>query len=116
MLSLRCCEGFSLVVERGGYSPGEGRGFLTAMASLAVEHGLQDLWAQSFWLPGSAVMVLGLSCSEACGIILDEGCNPCPLHWRADSLPVSHQGSLVLGISDLRLDEEGLRLSQLASL
>ena len=101
MLSLHCCEGFSLVVEGGSYSPGEGRGFLAAVASLVVEHRLQGLRAQSFWLPGSVVMVLGLSCSEACGIILDQGWNPCPLHWRADSLPLSHQGSLVLGISDL---------------
>ena len=27
----------------------------------------------------------GLSCSEACGIFLDQGSNPCPLHWQADS-------------------------------
>ena len=26
-----------------------------------------------------------LSCSAAYGIFLDHGCNPCPLHWQADS-------------------------------
>ena len=38
-------------------------------------------------------MVHGLGCSEACGIFLDEGLNPCFLHWQVDSSPLSHQGS-----------------------
>ena len=25
--------------------------------------------------------------------LLDQGSNPCPVHWRADSLPLGHQGS-----------------------
>ena len=29
----------------------------------------------------------------ACGIFLDQGSNPCPLHWQEDSLPLSYQGS-----------------------
>ena len=29
------------------------------------------------------------------GIFLDQGFNLCPLHWQADSLPLSHQESLV---------------------
>ena len=28
-----------------------------------------------------------------CGICPDQGSNPCLLHWQADSLPLSHQGS-----------------------
>ena len=28
---------------------------------------------------GSVVVALGLSCSETCGIFLDQGLNPCPL-------------------------------------
>ena len=35
----------------------------------------------------------GLSCSAACGIFPDQGSNPCPLHWQADSQPLRHQGS-----------------------
>ena len=35
-----------------------------------------------------------LSCSMTCGIFLDQGLNPCLLHWQAASLPLSHQGSL----------------------
>ena len=38
-------------------------------------------------------MAKGLSCSAACGILLDEGLNPYFQHWQADSLPLSHQGS-----------------------
>ena len=45
---------------------------------------------------GSEVVVLGLSCSAACGIFPDQGSNPCPLHWQVDSLPLSHQGSLLV--------------------
>ena len=40
-------------------------------------------------------MVHGLSCSEACGVFPDQGSNPRLLHWQADSLPLSHQGSPV---------------------
>ena len=42
---------------------------------------------------GSVVVAHGLSCSAACGIFLDQGSNPCPLHWQADSQPLRHQGS-----------------------
>ncbi|XP_049551966.1 cytochrome c oxidase subunit 7A-related protein, mitochondrial isoform X5 [Orcinus orca] len=31
--------------------------------------------------------------SAACGILLDRGTNPCPLHRQADSQPLRHQGS-----------------------
>ena len=34
-----------------------------------------------------------LSCPTACGLFLDQGLNPCPLHWQMDSLPWSYQGS-----------------------
>ena len=42
---------------------------------------------------GSVVVAHGPSCSAACGIFPDQGLNPCPLHWQADSQPLSHQGS-----------------------
>ena len=42
---------------------------------------------------GSAVVAHGPSCSAACGIFPDQGSNPCPLHWQADSQPLRHQGS-----------------------
>ena len=58
---------------------------LTAVASLVSEHGR--------WDTGSVVEVDRLSCSTACGVIPDQGSNPCLLRWQADSLPLSPQGS-----------------------
>ena len=42
---------------------------------------------------GSVAVVHGPSCSAACGILPDQGSNPCPLHWQADSQPLRRQGS-----------------------
>ena len=42
----------------------------------------------------SVVVVHRLSCSAACGILPNQGSNPCPLHWQADSQPLHHEGSL----------------------
>ena len=39
---------------------------------------------------GSVVVAYGPSCSAACGILPDQGSNPCPLHWQADSQPLRH--------------------------
>ena len=40
------------------------------------------------------VVAPGLSCSMACKVFLDQGLNPYLLHWQADSLQLSHQGTL----------------------
>ena len=96
-LGLRCCtRAFSSCDERGLL-------FvvlcvlLIAVASLAVEHGLQARGLQQLCRvdsvvvacelqsAGSVVVVHRLSCSTACGIFPDQGSNPCPLHWQADS-------------------------------
>ena len=42
---------------------------------------------------GSVIVAHRPSCSMACGILPDQGSNPCPLHWQADSQPLRHQGS-----------------------
>ena len=42
---------------------------------------------------GSVVVAHGPSFSASCGIFPDQGSNPCPLHWQADSQPLCHQGS-----------------------
>ena len=41
----------------------------------------------------SFIAARGLSCPEGCGIFLEHGLNPCPLHWQADSCALHHQGS-----------------------
>ena len=45
---------------------------------------------------GSVVVAHGTSHSAACGIFPNQGSNPCPLHWQADSQPLRHQGSPIL--------------------
>ena len=80
MLGLLCCVGSSLVAAIGGSSS-----LLCAGFSLRRPF--------SLWSMGSVVVAYRLSCSTACGIFLDQGSNPCLLHWQADSLPPSHQGS-----------------------
>ena len=84
------CTGFSLwwlliavASHCGGFSCCRARA-LGTWASVVVAHGLQST--------GSVVVVHGLSCSAACGIFPDQGSNPCPLHWQADSQPLRHQG------------------------
>ena len=72
------CGGFSCCGARA----------LAARASVVVARGLQSA--------GSVVVEHGLSCSVACGIFPDQGLNPYPLHWQADSLPLRHQGSPVV--------------------
>ena len=51
------------------------------------------LWSTGSRRAGSAIVAHGPSCSAACGILPDQGLNPCPLHWQADSQPLIHQGS-----------------------
>ena len=41
---------------------------------------------------GLVVVEHRLSCCMSCGIFSDQGLNPCPLHWQADSNPLIHQG------------------------
>ena len=67
---------------------------------------------------------MAFHCSMACGIAPDQGSNPCPLHWQADSYPLYHQGSLlsishsfqVLGRSFLNCTPAGLSLELQAHL
>ena len=51
------------------------------VAFLVAKHGLGSCGA---WL----------RCSAACAIFPDQGLNPYLLHWQADSLQLSHQGTL----------------------
>ena len=87
----------SLVLVSGGYSLAAVHRLLTRVASPVEEHrlfvgGLQYLASRelSFVVPrlqstDLEVVAHGLSCSEACGIFLDQGWNPCSLHWQVDS-------------------------------
>ena len=77
VLGLCCCaQGFSSCRERGLLFIVVRR-LLIAVASCC---GARVLGTRA-----SVVVVHGLSCSTVCGIFLDQGSNPCPLHWQADS-------------------------------
>ena len=84
------CNGLSLVAGSEGYSLFPMHRLLTVVASLAAEHGL---WgsrtpvdsAHKLWSRGSVVVAHSHSCPVACGIFPDQGWNPGPLHWQADS-------------------------------
>ena len=102
VLGLCCCMAVSLVsVSRRG-SLVVVRGLLIVVASLVAE--LWLLGGQTsvvvfpgLWSTGLILVAHGLSCSLACGIFPDQGLNLCLLHWQADALSLSHQGSPILG-------------------
>ena len=50
---------------------------------------------------GSVVVEHRLSCSMACTVFLDQGSNPCPLHWQVDFYPLYQQGGPVLFIFEI---------------
>ena len=98
--SIRCSAGAFLVLQWAdvGYSLIVVCRLLIALASLVMEHGLCGARASvvAAWglqSTGSVAVAHGVSCPTACGIFLDQGSNSCLLHWQADSLPLSHQGS-----------------------
>ena len=85
VLGLRfCARAFSSCGKRGPLFTAV-RGPLTIAASPVAEHRLQTRRLSN--------MTHGPSRSAACGILPDQGSNPCPLHWQADSQPLRHQGS-----------------------
>ena len=77
--------GLSLVVGSGGFSLTAVCWLPVVVASLVVEPGSRAR--------ASVVAVRGLSCHVACGILLDQGLNPLPLHWLVESYPLCHQRS-----------------------
>ena len=94
-LSLCCCVQ-ALCFSEWGLLSSVVPSLLIAVASLAVEHGLQVYSLQQLRRMGSVVVAHGLSCPAACGILLDQGSNSYPLHWQAGSYPLDHQKALWL--------------------
>ena len=78
-------RGLSPVAASGGHSS-------SRCAGLSLSRPLL-LWSTGSRCAGSVIVAHGPSCSAACGIFPDQGLNPCPLHWQADSQPLCHQGS-----------------------
>ena len=78
-------RGLSLVTASGGHSSSRGAGLSLSRPLL--------LRSTSSRRAGSVIVAHGPSCFVACGIFPDQGSNPSPLHWQADSQPLRHQGS-----------------------
>ena len=78
-------RGLSLVTASGGHSS-------SRCAGLSLSRPL-PLRGTGSRRAGSVVVAHGPRCSAACGIFPDQGSNPCPLPWQADSQPLRHQGS-----------------------
>ena len=78
-------QGLSLVAASGGHSSSRCTGLSLSRPLLLQSTGSRRA--------GSVVVAHGPSCSVARGIFPDQGSNPCPLHWQADSQPLLHQGS-----------------------
>ena len=78
-------RGLSLVAASGGHSSLRCAGLSLSQPLLLRSTGSRRA--------GSVIAAHGPSCSAARGILPDQGTNPCPLHWQADSQPLRHQGS-----------------------
>ena len=85
-------RGLSLVVASGGHSSSRCAGLSLSRPLLLQSTGSRRA--------GSVVVAHGPSHSAACGIFPDQGSNPCPLHWQADSQPLRHQGSPPIILDD----------------
>ena len=70
-------RGLSLVVASRGHSSSRCAGLSLSRPLLLRSTGSR--------CAGSVVVPHGPSCSAACGIFPEQGTNPCPLHWQADS-------------------------------
>ena len=78
-------RGLSPVAASGGHSPSRRAGLSPSRPLLLQSTGSRRA--------GSAIVAHGPSRSAACGIFPDQGSNPRPPHWQADSQPLRHQGS-----------------------
>ena len=94
-------RGLSLVAASGGHSSSRCAGLSLSRPLLLRSTGSRRA--------GSVNVAHGPSCSAACGIFPEQGSNPCPLHWQADSQPLSHQGSPAIHIFTYILFNDGER-------
>ena len=78
-------RGPSLVVASGGHSSSRCTGLSPSRPLSLRSTGSRRA--------GSVIVAHGPSRSAARGIFPDQGSNPCPLHWQADSQPLRHRGS-----------------------
>ena len=83
-----------LVVESGGFSLWRGMHFSLQWLLLLGNVGSRGQELRSLRHMGSVVVAHRVSCFAARGIFPDQGSNPCPLHWQADSYLLDQQDFL----------------------
>ena len=85
--SLLLCTGFLQLQQVGA----------TCHCNAKASHcgGFSGCWAQALGTQASVDggSLLGLVALVVGGILLDQGSNPSPLHWQANSYPLYHQGN-----------------------
>ena len=99
VLGLSRSVGFSRAVTGGGSSLVAAVGFSLRRPLLMRSTGSGrsgfstcGMWAPKLESTDLVLMAHELGCSVAREIFLDQGSNLCPLHWQAESLPLSLQG------------------------
>ena len=105
VLGLHCCTQIFSSFREWGLLSSCGAQASLVVSYLVAEHGLQGAGASvavahgsvfaapGLWSTGSVVVAHELICSSACGIFLDQGLNPCLLHWQPQGKP--HFGFLI---------------------
>ena len=83
-------RGLSPVAASGGHSSSRCTGLSLLQPLLLRSTGSRRTGSRR---AGSVIVAHRPSRSAARGILPDQGSNPCPLHWQADSQPLRHQGS-----------------------
>ena len=89
-VSLRCTMRWILSPPFGF----TGSSLLCGLSLVAGSWGYSLLWCLVFslrwlllwWSTGSVALTHGLWLTSACGVFLDQGLSPCPLHWQVDYL------------------------------
>ena len=89
VLGLHCYAGFSLVTAKVGSVQAS-----QCCGEQALGHVDFSGCGSRLWSMGSVVVEHGLSCPMASGVFMEQGLNPCLLHWQVDSLSPSQHGRL----------------------
>ena len=99
VLGLPCCVRAFSSCGKWGLLFFATHGLPIVMSSAVVEPRLWALQCPRLWAPmspvapGSVIVAQGFSYPLACGILLDQGSNLCPLRQQADSSTLDHQRS-----------------------
>ena len=104
------CAFFSSCDKQGLLSKVAVHGHLIVVASLVAEHGLLETQVSvvvahglSSWRSQALEhRCMGLVALWHVGILPNQAWNPCLLHWQVNSLPLSHLGSPLEGISSVQ--------------